>query len=77
MEAPRVVEAQRIGAMPEPILLRSFEDWRGCEPPELLYYADLIEIARPYWYQERRRERLRHRSRHTVARRSAGRRDER
>jgi N6-adenosine-specific RNA methylase IME4 len=54
---PTALAAQRIGALPEPVLLRSFEEWREREPPELLHYADLIEIAKPYWYQERRRER--------------------
>src|SRR6516165_7535742 len=46
---PTALAAQRIGALPEPVLLRSFEEWREREPPELLHYADLIEIAKPYW----------------------------
>jgi hypothetical protein len=44
--------AQRIGALPENELVEAYAKWR--ERGELLHYADLIVIARPYWYKESR-----------------------
>ena len=53
MEAPRVVEAQRIGTLPEEKLTKAFEQWR--QRPDLLHYSDLLIIAKPHWHQELRR----------------------
>jgi hypothetical protein len=57
------VGAQRIGALPEPELVKACDTWR--ERGELLHYADLIVIARPYWYKESRERK--HRSIHDHA----------
>jgi N6-adenosine-specific RNA methylase IME4 len=47
-------EAQRIAALPNDVLAKTFEQWRRRD--DLLHYADLIEIARPYWTLEKRKE---------------------
>jgi N6-adenosine-specific RNA methylase IME4 len=48
------LEAQRIAALPDDVLAKAFQDWR--DRPDLLHYTDLIQIARPYWIREARRE---------------------
>jgi N6-adenosine-specific RNA methylase IME4 len=46
------LDAQRIGAMPEPRLLKVFEPYRGTS--DYLTYRELIIHARPFWHQEKR-----------------------
>ncbi len=50
-------EAQRIGALPEPDLEKTFAEMR--EQDILNTYVELIGRARPYWYQESRRRKHR------------------
>jgi N6-adenosine-specific RNA methylase IME4 len=54
MTKPTAQAAQRIGTLPANELAKAFDQWR--ERGELLHYADLLLIARPYWYQEKRRQ---------------------
>jgi|GEM_PF-1282477 len=54
---PTALDAQRIGTLPKLELERAFTEWR--ERGELLHYADLILIARPYWYKAARESRHR------------------
>lgn len=51
---PTALEAQRIGALPKEALSKVFAKW--CERGELLSYSDLIQIAKPHWYKEKRGE---------------------
>lgn len=55
LEAPRVVDAQRIGALPEPKLEQALKPYRGTG--EFLTYRELILYARPFWHQEKRHDR--------------------
>jgi hypothetical protein len=48
------LEARRIAALPDGVLVKAFEEWRS--RPDLLHYTDLIQIARPFWNVEKRRE---------------------
>lgn len=47
-------EAQRIGALPEKIFQEAIEQWRAGD--DLLHYADLLQISKPFATREKRRE---------------------
>ena len=49
LEAPTVVEAQRIATMPDTELTKAYDLARN--EARLLHYSELIVIARPYWYK--------------------------
>jgi N6-adenosine-specific RNA methylase IME4 len=51
-------EAQRIGALPEEKFQEVIEQWRPRD--DLLHFADLLQISKPYWKLEKRKETHRH-----------------
>jgi N6-adenosine-specific RNA methylase IME4 len=54
LQAPRVVEAQRIGTLPESNVEKTLAQYRGTD--DFVSYDDLILAARPYWHQEKRKQ---------------------
>ena len=55
LDKTRAIEAQRIGAMPEPKLEKAcWQPYRGTE--EFMTFRELIIHARPFWHQEKRVE---------------------
>jgi N6-adenosine-specific RNA methylase IME4 len=48
------MEARRIAALPDKIFQEAIEQWRARD--DLLHYADLLQISRPFWKLEKRKE---------------------
>jgi hypothetical protein len=52
---PVVIEAQRMAALPRKELDKALEKaFKNPDGPKRIYFADLVKLARPYWYQESR-----------------------
>jgi hypothetical protein len=47
-------EAQRVGALPDKIFQEAIEQWRARD--DLLHYDDLLQISKPFWNLEKRRQ---------------------
>jgi len=52
---PTAMAAQRIGTLPERELEKALTYAKKVEPPKLTHFTDLLELARPYWYQASRK----------------------
>ncbi|WP_246175653.1 MT-A70 family methyltransferase [Bradyrhizobium paxllaeri] len=55
LQKDTALEAQRIGTLPDPELIKAFERARADD--RLLYFTDLIRVARPWWKKESRTQR--------------------
>jgi N6-adenosine-specific RNA methylase IME4 len=54
LDPQTALEARRIAALPDKIFQEAIEQWRARD--DLLHYADLLQISRPFWTREKRRE---------------------
>jgi hypothetical protein len=57
LERATVVDAQRIGTMPDDELTKAYNEAR--EAGRLLHYNELVIRARPWWYKENRKAKAR------------------
>jgi hypothetical protein len=48
------MEARRIAALPDKNFREAIEQWRARD--DLLHYSDLLQISKPFWTREKRRE---------------------